>query len=58
MQEPIEFVSTIQLLGINISTDIDDRHISDTVRHFYLCIFKQTHMYRGIDVKHIYNNII
>ena len=35
MQEPIEFVSTIQLLGINISTDIYDRHISYTVRHFY-----------------------
>ena len=36
MHEPIEFVSKIQLLGINISTDIyDNRHISDTVRHFY-----------------------
>ena len=35
MHEPIEFVSKIQLLGINISTDIYDRHISDTVRHFY-----------------------
>ena len=35
MYEPIEFVSKIQLLGINISTDIYDRHISDTVRHFY-----------------------
>ena len=35
MHEPIEFVSKIQLLSINISTDIYDRHISDTVRHFY-----------------------
>ena len=35
MHEPIEFVSKIQLLGINISTDIYYRHISDTVRHFY-----------------------
>ena len=35
MHEPIEFVSKIQLLGINISTDIYDRHISSTVRHFY-----------------------
>ena len=35
MHEPIEFVSKIQLLGINISTDIYDRHISDTVKHFY-----------------------
>ena len=34
MHEPIEFVSKVQLLGINISTDIYDRHISDTVRHF------------------------
>ena len=33
MHEPIEFVSKTQLLGINISTDIYDRHISDTVRH-------------------------
>ena len=33
--KPIEFVSTIQLLGLNISTDIHDRHIPDTVRHFY-----------------------
>ena len=35
MHEPIEFVFKIQLLGINISTDIYDRHISDTVRDFY-----------------------
>ena len=35
MHEPIEFVSKIQLLGINISTDIYDRHISDSVKHFY-----------------------
>ena len=31
MHKPIEFVSTIQLLDINISTDIHDRHIPDTV---------------------------
>ena len=36
MQEPIEFVSKIQLLGINISTDIYYIHISDTVRHFFV----------------------
>ena len=35
MHEPIEFVYNVQLLGINISTDIYDRHISGTVRHFY-----------------------
>ena len=35
MHEAIEFVSKIQLLGINISTDIYGRHIYDTVRHFY-----------------------
>ena len=35
MHEPIEFVSKVQLLGINISTDYYDRYISDTVRHFY-----------------------
>ena len=35
MHEPIEFVSKIQLLCINISTDIYDKHISDTVTHFY-----------------------
>ena len=35
MHEHIEFVYKIQLLGINISIDIYDRHISDTVRHFY-----------------------
>ena len=35
MHEPIEFVSKVQLLGINISSDIYDRHISDTVRHNY-----------------------
>ena len=35
MHEPIEFVSKIQLVGINIFTDIYERHISDTVRHFY-----------------------
>ena len=26
MNEPIEFVSSVQILGINISTDIYDRH--------------------------------
>ena len=31
----IEFVSKTQLLGINISTDIYDRYISETVRLFY-----------------------
>ena len=35
MHEPIEFVSKIQLVGIHIFTDIYERHISDTVRHFH-----------------------
>ena len=35
MHQPIEFVSKVQLLGINIFTDNYDRHISDTVRHCY-----------------------
>ena len=35
MHEPIEFVCKEQLLGMNISNDIYERHISDTVRHFY-----------------------
>ena len=35
MHEHIEFVSKIQLLAINISADIYDRHISDTVKHLY-----------------------
>ena len=35
MHEPIEIVCKVQLLCKNISTDIYDRHISDTVRHFY-----------------------
>ena len=40
MHEPIECISKVQLLCINISTDIYSRHISDTVRHFY-CRTKQ-----------------
>ena len=35
MHEPIEIVSKIQLLGINISSDIYDWHISGKVGHFY-----------------------
>ena len=34
-EEHNEFVSNVQLLGINISTNIYDRHRSDTVRYFY-----------------------
>ena len=48
MHEPIEFVSKIQLLGINISTGIYDRHISDSVRHFY---------YRTIEVLFDFSSI-
>ena len=35
MQEPIEFVSKIQLLCIAIYTDNYDGYIFDIVRHFY-----------------------
>ena len=61
MHEPIEFVSSIQLLGINISTDIYDRQISDTVKHFiavpmrfylisalFLVILYQDFIYMGL----------
>ena len=31
MHKPIEFVSKVQTLGINISTDMYDKQVSDTV---------------------------
>ena len=35
MHKPIEFIFKVQLFGMNISTDIYDRHVPGTVRHFY-----------------------
>ena len=37
VHKPIEFVSNVQLLRINISKDIYDMHTSDTVRHCCYC---------------------
>ena len=42
IDEPIEFVSKIQLLGVNISTDIYDRH---RVRHFYCIVLYYEALY-------------